>query len=29
MNSGIWIAGIVCVIIGLAAVYADKKGWLK
>jgi hypothetical protein len=30
MNSGIWIAGVICVVMGPVAVYyADKRGWLK
>jgi hypothetical protein len=28
-DSAIWAVGIICVAIGLAAVYASKKGWLK
>jgi len=29
LTMGIWIAGIVCTVFGLLAIYAAKKGWLK
>jgi hypothetical protein len=25
----IWVVGLVCAVIGVASVYALKKGWLK
>lgn len=27
--TALWVVGIFCVCVGLFALYADKRGWLK